>query len=139
MPDYSEYADSSQPKSQFNSGVAQIYRMDNLKKDAHNHARKLNYQAWDEDIDRKWLELVADTDEKGDQIKKYNQFDKRLKKLSFFKTLLIPGFAKTPECIVKLRQLQKQVLIEKETFVHRIENKQGKGTAYEDSMDNYMD
>jgi len=137
MEDYEQKLEDS-TTSKINSGMLINLRLNELWKDAHRHARDGKYAQWNDDLDRVWCELGGDEDENSDADRMYN-----------FLTL---NYAKSCENIEKptgfnkpntshktnLAQ-QKQSLIKKELFLRRLQNKQGKGTAYHDSSEDYMD
>lgn len=105
--------------SKYNSAIAQLYRIDQLWQDAHRHARSGELMKWNWDLDRVWCELAADAEKGSDE--EFNEFLDRIAK------------ART-----KPNELY-HILLEKEIFLRRIQNKQGKGTAYQESVDEYMD
>jgi hypothetical protein len=110
---------SDQKISKFNSTIAILYRIDNLWKDAHNHARSGEMMKWNFDLDRVWCELYDDVDE--EQITKFNSFNDTIKE--------------------NLKNGEKlyQAILSKELFLRLLQKKQGKGVAYQDSTAEYMD
>lgn len=129
---------SSDPekKSKFHGAFSQIYRLDKLQQSANNNSRNINYPAWNEDIDAVWRELAADTKpENWDIYKKFNEILNLLGLYSIGEKLKLEN----PKLFSKIISLQKEILTKKDIFVRELQNKQGKGTAYEDSMDDYMD
>jgi len=123
-------------KSKYNSAIAQLYRLDALWQDAHRHARQINYSAWNEDLDRIWEELSADAGVENKKVK-----DKINKELSliFIYSNLMRLKTKKPQLYSKILLTQKKVLMKKEEFLRVLQNQQGKGTAYEESIEDYMD
>ena len=56
-----EYNTTDDPKlSKYNSGIAQLYRIDNLWKDCHRFSRDGNSDKWNWSLDRVWVELAPD-------------------------------------------------------------------------------
>ena len=96
--------------SKYNQGMPQLFRLDALwqKLNLLMPSGKLVESNWI--LDRVWCELIGDA-EKEDE-KKFAELNK--------KVLLQKG-----------RFNLYNVLMEKETFLRRLQNKQGKGTAYE--------
>jgi len=134
MAEYSD--DQPERVSQFNSGLAILYRLDNLWKDAHRHSRDIEYGRWNEDLDRVWLELSEDAS--NDDFKKIEVYNNKLLGLGVYglsKTLQIEN----PSLYHKVRNMQKKLLLLKEMFLRKLQNTQGKGGAYEDSAEDYMD
>ena len=96
--------------SKYNQGMPQLFRLDALwqKLNLLMPSGKLVDANWV--LDRVWLELIGDAEQKD--IEKFNDVDKKVllqkNKYKLYKTLM-----------------------EKETFLRILQNKQGKGTAYE--------
>ena len=119
--------------SKINSGFLQVSRLNELWKDTHNAAKVGNYKLWNELLDRVWCELGGDVNEGDIAETNYNTLLKK------YVDIIIPkkkgGFTIVSDeeklSIVK----QKMILIEKEIFLRRLQNKQGKGTAYDDRED----
>lgn len=142
---------NSQPEqrvSKINTAGLQNLRRSALWEDANNHSRQGLYKKWNEDLDRVWLELVGtiksqkkkDGEENDNKISKeeeeFNKIEEEIGKLSVPKQS--KGFKQVDkddyENLVKL----KKKLMEKETFLRKLEDVQGKGSAYE-TDDDYMD
>jgi hypothetical protein len=135
-----EYASMEAPeevkKSRYNSAISQLYRLDALWQDSHRHARDILYAKWNEDLDRIWLELSSDcTKEQKKYIKKINRKISTLFLYAGFQKLHM----KNPTLYAKLIINQKVALTKKEAFLRILQNEQGKGTAYEDTIEDYMD
>lgn len=141
--------------SKYNSGIAQLYRLDGLWKDVNNHSRQGLYAKWNEDLDRVWCELSRDLREKKENEKemdedkkkipnfedtkeKFDVFDKNLKEQGNFQDTAPAGFIEVSKEIKQKRNEQYKILMEKELFLRRLENKLGKGTAWgEEDEDNW--
>lgn len=109
-----EGENSPQKISKFNGTIAQLMRLDQLWKDAHRHCRDKFYDKWNDDLDCVWKELSEDTEVNGPEEKSFWQFAKDL----------ISAKKKNENLYT--------ILLKKEMFLRRLQNKQGKGTAYED-------
>ena len=108
-----DYDEDSSPKlSKYNSAIAQLYRLDSLWQDTHLHCREGNLMKWNWDLDRVWCELAADT--KQETKDKFDEINLEI--------------AKNKNHPSKL-YLE---LLKKEIFLRELQNKQGKGTAYQD-------
>ena len=133
--------------SKYNSGIAIIYRLDALWKDVNNHSRSGQFSQWNADLDRVWCELSRDLSEKDYEDKlnddgtvkkegyksKFDKVDKSVTELGNFDDGIKDSFNKiTKDNIIK-REKQYKALMGKELFLRRLENKVGKGTAFEDS------
>jgi len=113
--------------SKFNSSIAILQRIDQLWKDAHNHSRSGQLMKWNWDLDRVWCELAADAENSVEDFEEHN------KKIKVFLENVTKN--KSPTRYNELYTL----LLKKEIFLRTLQNKQGKGTVYEDSLDDYMD
>lgn len=104
--------------SKYNAAVAQLYRLDELWRAADLHSRSGNLFKWNWDLDAIWRELAGDaTGGDGKSYKKYNDL---IGRYSSKKAFLY------------------QILQKKHIWLKKIENAQGKGTAYEDPLEDYM-
>lgn len=135
--------------SKYNSGVAIILRLDGLWKDTHKHSRAGFFYKWNQDLDRIWVELARDLDDSeyndkrdGDNVvkegykTKFDSFDKRLSDLKVpLKDTLSNDFENPSETDMEVRSKQYKILMEKELFLRRLENKVGKGTAWSEEED----
>lgn len=130
------FEETPEKKSLYNSGLAQIYRMDELTKEVHKKAILGSYIAWNEYLDRLWAELMGDT--KNEDAEKIKSFDDKLRKLGFWVNPNIESFTTPPRIYYILRFHQKQVLMEKERFIRQLQNDLGKGTAYADPESDLM-
>jgi len=135
-----EYSDSNKSeeirKSKYNSALAQLYRMDDLWKDTHRHSRDTLYGKWNEDLDRVWMELSSDASK--DQKKDMEEINVKMDKL-FIYCSTNKLKLKAPVLYARLINMQKKMLMDKEEICRKIQDKQGKGSAYEDDLDDYMD
>jgi hypothetical protein len=113
----------SEKTSKYNSGWAQIERIDLIWRDAHKYRCSGIYKKWNEIIDGVWIELAGDLTEDNEATNKIKEFDKELNEL--FKT-----FKDGTVSINKEKVYRK--LMEKEIFIRRLQNTLGKGTALKD-------
>lgn len=120
--------------SKINSGMLQVFRLDFLWKEANKYAIVGNYRKWNETLDRIWCELVGDV-EKDDIEKEFNRLDSDYGKSS--KQPLTKGFKGFTKEDFENFSKQKKTLMEKEKFLRRLQNKQGKGTAYDEEDDDF--
>lgn len=125
-----------QKVSKFGAGIAQLYRLDAIWKDSHRHARDVLYAKWNEDLDRAWIELEADATK--EEIAKFKEIDERVEKVGLY-SMTEKFRRKNSKLYNKLILMQKKLLMEKEAHIRATQNHQGKGTNYEDSVDDYMD
>jgi hypothetical protein len=138
--------------SKYNSGVAQLYRLDGLWKDVNNHSRAGLFSKWNEDLDRVWCELARDlpeTEKKLEENKKipsfkdakdeFDKYDTQLMNQGNFQDKEPEGFIEISKEVKQKRNEQYKILIDKELFLRRLENKLGKGTAWEDEDEDNFD
>ncbi len=146
MEDYEQKLEES-TTSKINSGMLINLRLNDLWKDAHRHARAGKYSKWNDDLDRVWCELGGDvkplTEKEKKDKKKGNEEEYDELTLKYAKSCKnvpdITGFQKHSKEAKTSFAKQKQSLIKKEIFLRRLQNTQGKGTAYHDSSEDYMD
>lgn len=123
-------------KARFNGGISQLYRMDKLWQKGHEFGSAINYPKWNEILDRVWLELSPDAIE-GEH-KSIREIDLQLLAYGLY-NLNENMKSFNPQLYNKIIIVQKNLLIKKEMVLRKIENRQGKGTAYQDSIEDYMD
>lgn len=137
MKDYEAEPTEDSVVSKINSGMLINLRLNELWKDAHRHSRQGQYAKWNDDLDRVWMELGGDEKEIDEKDEKYkDSTDGKYEKL-------IEGYAKSAkgenkksgfnksDKIDKVSLIsQKKALMKRELFLRRLQNKQGKGTAY---------
>lgn len=123
--------------SKYNSGIAIQIRLDLLWKDANAHSRKGDFPAWNHDLDCIWRELARDIkkDDWEEKKKGFNEFEGKIKKSGAIASKEPEGFKKPTKEFWGKRDGHYQILMEKELFLKRLENKLGKGTAYDDGDD----
>jgi len=107
--------------SKFNSTLAILIRIDFLWQRANNAAIAGKLMNWNWVLDRIWCELSVDANE--DDEKKLELLNKEIK----------------PAVKIEDKNKLYKDLLKKEIFLRKLQNKQGKGIAYEDSIDDYMD
>lgn len=116
MDEFSD--DSTQKLSKFDSTIAVLMRIDQLWKDAHSHSRMGNMIKWNFDLDRVYTELCSDMNE--DDFKKFKEINENIVKSRDRKAVLY------------------NVLLEKEVFLRKLQQKQGKGIGYQQTAEEYM-
>lgn len=126
-----QYNDTTVNVSKYNSGIAQIYRMDNLWKDTHTHSRNGEMDKWNWDLDRLWLELAADLKEVDSRVNKFAEFNNSIAEL---KEKLSNKKIEVSKYFSEIYQKQ----MEKELFLRRLQNDLGKGTAI-DREEEFLD
>lgn len=135
---YGKNYTESQKISSFNGAVSQLYRLDDLWKKVHYYRERFNLFQWNTILDSLWSELSEDAT--LNDFKKLAEIQKSLVKEKFFISLSSnSGFNKPQDkTMVHMGKLY-QYLLKKEIIMRRLQNKQGKGTNYQDSIEDYMD
>lgn len=141
--------------SKFNSAALISLRLHNLWVDVNNHSRKGVYAMWNGDLDRLWCELAADVmpsqkkegendktvkkDSDNDKIiKAYNKIKEDVKEVHPIKNWKTSsGFEGINSDEQDSQLKQYEILMDKEIFLRRLQNKQGKGTAYIEEDDDW--
>lgn len=124
--------------SKYNSGALINLRLNELWQDAHKHKRKAQYSSWNGDLDAVWCELAGDVIEESGNDKAFTNLNQELSKLSpIINWDGNGGFNKISELQKLNRQKQYLKLIKKEVFLRRLQNVQGKGTAYDNDDDGW--
>ena len=128
--DYNEESKTSK----LNSGGSINLRLDELWKDAHKHSRHGMYSLWNADLDCIWSELGGEYDDDSKEIKKFNEINIKLILTKNWNSNT-HGFKKPSKEDRYEMARQYLLLRQKEMFIRRIQNKQGKGTAYSDGSE----
>ncbi len=126
--------------SKINSAGLINIRLHNLWVDVNRHARSGKFALWNADLDRIWCELAGDEKEKNDSYKKIDSFNEKIAKVNpIINWKSTEGFESIDTDQERKKALQNQALLVKELFLRRLINVQGKGTAYQESVEDYMD
>jgi len=107
--------------SKFDSTIAHLIRLDMLWKKSNEQSQMGKFTQWNVVLDTIWRELSQDTKEGCDEEQKIDKINAEIIKS---KTNSINFY---------------NALSKKEIYLRRLQQKQGKGTGYKDSFDDYMD
>ncbi len=130
--------ESSEKLSKINSAALINLRLNSLWMDVHNYAKLGKYPLWNNRLDRVWCELAADVKDEGGEEKDMSDINKDIS-TEFKNFKQKKGFATYNEDEKIAMNKLYYLLMKKEIFLRRLQNKQGKGTAYEQSWDDYLD
>ena len=119
-------------KSKINSGGLINLRMHELWQKAHEFAVKGNYPKWNAYLDRIWMELSGDAKQEDEKA----FFDIALG-LPEQRIIERDSFEKPTIEERLIRAKQYMALLKKETFLRRLQNEQGKGTAYAEEEEDW--
>lgn len=120
--------------SKYNSAGDQLQRIDKLWELSHKFSRSGEYNSWNKVLDRIWLELAGDLDMGDKAIDIFNEFNRKLVELNI-EAVRNVGFNKPQEDYKEVRSKQYFLLMEKELYIRRLQNKLGKGTAWRDEFE----
>jgi len=127
--DYNQDIDDEQMVSRINSAGIINITIENLWRDCYSAMANGNLVLWNRKLDAIWAILGGDVDEGSDADKEMHKID-----LKIYETGSLghkkSGFqSPKPEELQKMA-LQYVLLKNKSLFLRRLQNKQGKGTAY---------
>lgn len=135
-----EEREGEEKLSVYNSAGFIAQRLHNICLDCNTHKRSGAYSLWNGDLDAYWCELAGDVKPDGDEEVAFKKLNEGLGKVgpiqNWNKQTSFEGISQD---LLKKKAEQYQKLIDKELFLRRLQNKQGKGTKYRDDADDYMD
>jgi hypothetical protein len=130
-----EFTQDTEKTSKYNSAFDQLRRIGVLWQTISIDVRNGNYLHWNINLDRLWMELVGDLDENSDEEKKIKEINKKILAISPLVQTTGKTFNKISEAHIARVSKQYLILVEKEIFLRRLQNKQGKGTAWKDESE----
>lgn len=140
MSDYSDEEKEIELKSKINSAGLVNITLNNLWVEYFKDFRDGKFLSANNDLDCIWTILGGDVEEDGTVEKDYKKIEKDLSESGSLQDIIeIQGFGKVSEEQIRKLCKQKGLLQKKAVFLRRLQNKQGKGSAYEDNADDYMD
>ena len=116
--------------SKINSGMLTNLTLNQLYLDFFKTFRQSNYNLANNNLDCIWIILSGDADK--DDTAEYLGIETRLAKLGLLGVPKRNGFKKMTDNDRNSMLTQKILLTEKASFLRKLMNKQGKGTAYYD-------
>lgn len=125
-------------KSKFNSAYFINLRTHGLWSDANEDKRKGAYSKWNGDLDAVWCELCGDVVPESKEDKEFKDINLKLGDVGpIINWTSSTGFAKPNIKQMLLKTKQYNILLQKERFLRQLQNRQGKGTAYDDDSDDF--
>jgi len=106
--------------------------IEELWKECYHAMGTGNYVLWNSKLDALWIILGGDEKEDSDAVKSYDKIDLKLHQLGSLGKSKV-GFVIQDTGLTRAKQYL--ILKEKSLFLRRLQNSQGKGTAY-DNGDN---
>lgn len=130
-------SDSFGKLSRINSAGLVNSVLSNLWSDFFRHFRDGKYLSANSDLDCIWTILGGEKGVETDGTQSaYLKVEKRLFDSGALQdSIVITGFGKISEEQKNKFSQHKKILLEKSLFLRRLQNKQGKGTAYDDGED----
>lgn len=119
--------DEESKMSKFNSAGLINATLERLWVDSHNAMTIGNYVLWNTKLDAIWTILGGDVKEGSDDDKKFQELSLKIYESGSLRGKIGIGFNKkeNPD-----NTIQYQHLMRKSLFLRRLQNSQGKGTAY---------
>ncbi len=144
MDDLSSPEANSGNISKINSAGLVNLTLNNLWVDFFRDFRNGKYLSANNDLDCIWTilggDLKDDNNDDKKQTENYKTIETELNNSGLLRNSLeVKGFGSVGDEQLKLLSKQKGILLKKSLFLRKLQNKQGKGTAYDDGSNDYMD
>ena len=135
-----EFEDAPTSKmSKINAAALINLTIADLWKDSYRHSRLSEFSKWNADLNCLWIEFAGDIKEGREEEIEFLKIDRELATQGNLSRRKVDGFRETSQEEMKQYAKQYMLLLKKAVFLKRLQNKQGKGTAYQDKSDYYMD
>jgi len=125
--------------SKINSAALINLTLKNLWEDYYRHFRNLEFSKANADLDCLWVEFGGEEKEKSEVWEEFKKIDDEVANNYNILPKKKGGFDKHKESTSPNFAIQYKLLLKKALFLKNLQNAQGKGTAYKDSSDDYMD
>jgi len=125
--------------SKYNSAIDQLRRIGEIWRIVRSRVVSGDYFAWNQELDRVWVELSQDVQPNGKEEKDILDYNKKIVELQPLATPNSHGFNKISEKDRKKYSEQYLILISKEIYIRRLQNRLGKGTAYLDDDEDLIE
>jgi hypothetical protein len=137
----SEESELNSKSSKINSAMIVNMTLNELWKDSFRNFRSGKYLSWNNDLDTIWTILGGEPEIEGSNTEKdYIKINNDLINVGDLSNSSSSyGFNKIDKDYVTKLNKQKSILLRKALFLRRLQNIQGKGTAYHDADEDYMD
>lgn len=106
--------------SQYNGAMQEVQRIHELYQKIHEYRRRGNLKSWNYELDALWEELGADKNVNTDDEAKFYKFHTEYAKYK------------------NNTAMTYQILLRKELFLRRLQNRLGKGSRYQNKDDSGM-
>lgn len=122
--------------SKINSAGIMNITLENLWRESYSALARGDFMLWNSKLDAVWSMLAGDGEEGDENDKKMIAINLKIYEQGNLKKQNITGFVKNEN---ENSSLQYQWLLKKAVFLRRLQNKQGKGTAYQSLDDDDID
>jgi hypothetical protein len=142
MEEYSDAMGEGDPiskTSKINAAALINLILADLWRDSYRHSRTGEFSKWNADLNCLWIELGGDVEDNGDEVKQFEIIESELAQIGSLVKKKADGFKEADNDELIKAAKQYRLLMKKALFLKRLQNKQGKGTAYKDESDYYMD
>ena len=130
------YDNSDEKISRINSAGLINSILENLWRESYTAMANGDYLKWNSKLDSIWTILGGDCDNGGEEDIKINKINLGVYEIGSLKSKAGNGFSEKNN---PNNSLQYQLLLRKSLFLRRLQNKQGKGTAYQNDDDDDID
>ena len=128
--DYNETSESENQTSRINAAGLINSTLEKLWNESYTAMSQGRYDLWNVKLDSIWAILGGDVVEGDDVDKEVNKINLQIYKKGSLKSKTGNGFSQTDN---PNNTFQYQLLLKKSLYLRRLQNKQGKGTAYKTS------
>jgi len=136
-PNYDVNADVSDEKvSKINSAGIMNITLENLWRDSYSALARGDFLLWNSKLDAVWSILAGDCKENDKDDTEMKHINLKIYELGNLKRQTINGFEKLTNPNSSLQYLW---LLKKAVFLRRLQNRQGKGTAYQSADEDDID
>ena len=132
------YEKEEEKVSKINSAGLINITIEGLWKDVYNSMSKGDFLTWNRKLDAIWLILGGDVEKEDVSEKEIEELDKEIYKNGSLK-VTTKGFKTNGQTDSTSRNMQYLLLKKKAIFLRRLQNSQGKGTAYKTTDDSDID
>lgn len=129
-----EFSDDMK-QSKFHSGMLLPLTLNRLWQDAQNHCRAGLFHKWNADLDMLWAIFASDVKPDSPTEVEFQTFSQELEQTGDLRPPTTRGFEKVPSEAYQQKAKQFEILLRKHIWLGRLQNSQGKGTAYFDGDD----
>jgi hypothetical protein len=133
--DFNQIDDEENPTSRINAAGMINQTLEKLWNESYTAMAQGKYDTWNIKLDSIWCILGGDVEDGKEEDKDIQKMNLRIYETGSLKSKTGVGFSKVPN---PKNSIQYQLLLKKSLYLRRLQNKQGKGTAYKTSdMDDF--